>query len=142
MATRGRLGLSKLEKADLWDRWKRGESLSETARALAKNPGSMHSLLRGKDGVAPPPRRRCPKALKPSEREEMSRLIAAGLGVREIAMAIGRTPPTPRTTSQQRQSQISVCASRCSCLGTFKRWSVDTVSNEPSTSLPIAYSRP
>ena len=94
MATRGRPGLSKLEKADLWERWKRGESLSETARALAKNPGTIHGVLRGKNGISPALRRRTAIALKPSDRGEISRRIAAGHDVREIAMAIGRTSPT------------------------------------------------
>lgn len=94
MAERGRPGMSKLEKADLWERWKRGESLSEIARALAKNPGSIHGVLRGKGGIAPTPRKRSAIALTPSEREEISRCVAAGLGIREIAMAIGRAPST------------------------------------------------
>lgn len=94
MAERGRPGMSKLEKADLWERWKRGESLSEIARALAKNPGSIHGVLRGKGGIVPAPRKRSAIALTPSEREEISRRVAAGLGIREIATAIGRAPST------------------------------------------------
>ena len=42
MAQLGRPGMSKTQKADLWERWKRGESLSDIAKALSKNPGSVH----------------------------------------------------------------------------------------------------
>jgi len=94
VADLGRPGLSKTEKADLWERWTRGESLSEIARALAKNPGSIHGVLRGKGGIAPVPRKRSQAALTATEREEISRQIAVGFGVREIARAIGRSPST------------------------------------------------
>ena len=94
MADLGRPGLSKTEKADFWERWTRGESLSEIARALAKNPGSIHGVLRGKGGIAPVPRKRSQAALTATEREEISRQIAVGFGVREIARAIGRSPST------------------------------------------------
>ena len=42
MAQRGRHGLSDSQKRDLWTRWKQGQPMSEIARALEKNHGSIH----------------------------------------------------------------------------------------------------
>ena len=92
MAGRGRPGLSNSEKRKLWNRWKRGESLSEIARALAKNPGSIHGVLRSKGGIAPDARKRAGKALSIEQREEILRHVAAGFGVRYIAKAVHRSP--------------------------------------------------
>ena len=94
MAVRGRPGLSIIEKAGLWERWTRGESLSEIARALAKNPGSIHGVLRGQGGIAPAPRKRSRASLTPIEREEISRQIAIGFSIRQVALTIGRSPST------------------------------------------------
>jgi len=40
-----RWGLSVAEKADLWARWKAGESMSDIGRALGKPPGSIFTFL-------------------------------------------------------------------------------------------------
>jgi hypothetical protein len=40
-----RYGLSAEQKADIWRRWKAGESLHEIVRAFAKDHGSIHFLL-------------------------------------------------------------------------------------------------
>jgi hypothetical protein len=50
----GRPGWSAAQKADLWQRWKQGQSLSEIGRALGKYPGSIHGVLSSKGGVVPP----------------------------------------------------------------------------------------
>jgi hypothetical protein len=50
MAQLGRPGLSWKEKAELWKRWKQGESLSDIARALNKGGGSIFGLLRLRGG--------------------------------------------------------------------------------------------
>jgi hypothetical protein len=38
MAQMGRRGLSASQKRELWERWKRGQSLNNIARALARRP--------------------------------------------------------------------------------------------------------
>jgi IS30 family transposase len=86
--------MSKAQKADLWERWKRGESLSDIAKALSKNPGSIHGVLHLKGGIPPPLRKRSARSLTSKEREEISRKVEAGFGVRQIAAAIGRSPST------------------------------------------------
>lgn len=50
MAQLGRPGLSWKEKAELWKRWKQGESLSDIARALNKGGGSIFGVLRLRGG--------------------------------------------------------------------------------------------
>lgn len=94
MARRGRPGLSRSQKKDLWVRWKRGESLSDIARALGKKPGSIHGVVSSNGGMVPATRRRSPWALKLSEREEISRGLAAGDSLRRIASRIKRAPST------------------------------------------------
>jgi IS30 family transposase len=86
--------MSPQEKAELWRRWKQGESLSDIARALHKNGGSIFGVLRLRGGIAPSIRRRSRLALTTEEREEISRGIAAGQSLRAIAARIKRSPST------------------------------------------------
>ena len=94
MAQLGRPGLLPIERAELWNRWKHGESLSDIARALKKGGGSIFGVLRLRGGIAPPVRMRPRLALTNQEREEISRGVAAGLSFRAIATRIGRAPST------------------------------------------------
>lgn len=92
MAKMGRPGLSMAQKAELWERWKRGESLSEIGRALNKHAASVFGVLKGNGGIYRLARRRRPQALTLFEREEISRGIAAGQSIRAIATGLGRAP--------------------------------------------------
>ena len=74
----GRSGFSASQKRDLWERWKRGQSLNDIARALAKRRGSIHHVLSSSGGIEPSTRRRSRLALSLSEREEISRGLAEG----------------------------------------------------------------
>ena len=58
MARMGRRGLSGSQKADLWERWKSGQSLNDIARALGKFPGSIRGVVSSEGGIAPHIRRR------------------------------------------------------------------------------------
>ncbi len=89
MAQMGRPGLSASQKAELWQRWKTGQSLSDIGRALGKHAGSVHGVLSSNGGIAPLDRQRSRLALTLDEREEISRGIAAGLSIRRIAAKIG-----------------------------------------------------
>src|SRR6185369_13219083 len=73
MAQRGRPGLSAERKAELWDRWKNGQSLSEIGSALGKHAASIFGVVVRNGGIAPATRRRSRLALTMSEREEISR---------------------------------------------------------------------
>lgn len=82
------------EKQELWERWKRGESVSEIARALSVQRQSIHYHLLGRGGFAPAARRRSSRVLSLHEREEISRGLAAGDSLREIARRLGRPTST------------------------------------------------
>lgn len=94
MARMGRPGLSIEQKADLWERWKRGESMSDIGVALGKRAASIFGVLARDGGIYRPPRRRSPSALTPVDREDISRGIASGVSTRQIAAAIMRSPST------------------------------------------------
>lgn len=89
-----RRGLSVSQKKALWERWKRGESSQDIARAFGKFRGSIYSVLSSSGGIPPSPRRRSRLALSLSEREEISRGLAEGQSMREIASSIERAPST------------------------------------------------
>jgi len=91
---RKRREYSAAERRELWDRWKRGESISDIGRALGRAPGTIHETIRQHGGVAPPERRRSRLALTISEREEISRGVAAGEPARRVAARLGRSPST------------------------------------------------
>ena len=80
-----RFGLSAEQKADIWRRWKAGESLHEIGRAFHKDHGSIQFLLAQHGGIVPAVRRRSQRTLTLAEREDISRGIASGWSNREIA---------------------------------------------------------
>lgn len=82
------------EKREMWARWRAGESVSEIARALSVVRQSIHYHLMGSGGFAPPRRRRASRVLSIGEREEISRGLAAGDSLRQIARRVGRNPST------------------------------------------------
>ncbi len=73
MARRGQHGLSDSQKRDLWARWKQGQPMSEIARALEKNHGSIHYAVSLHGGIVPVERRRSRLAL--SLLEELGRPV-------------------------------------------------------------------
>jgi Helix-turn-helix domain len=73
---------------------KRGESSRLIGRALRCHPSSVRAFLARSGGVRPTPRRRSVRHLTATEREEVSRGIAAGLSARAIAALIGRSAST------------------------------------------------
>jgi hypothetical protein len=58
-----RYGLSAEQKAEIWQRWKVGESLHEIGRAFGKDHGSIQFLLSQHGGIAPAVRRRSERTL-------------------------------------------------------------------------------
>ena len=89
-----RRGLSAEQKAELWKRWKAGQSLHEIGRAIGKDHVVVHFVLARHGGIAPPARRRSPRTLTLSEREDISRGIASGCALRVIAQGLHRAPST------------------------------------------------
>ena len=94
MVHRGRPGLSAVQKADLWQRGKQGQSLSEIGCALGKHAGSIHGVVSSNGGFVPAVRRRSRRALTLAEREEISRGLAADRSIRHMAAMLARAPST------------------------------------------------
>jgi IS30 family transposase len=89
-----RFGLSAIEKSDIWCRWKAGQSLHEIGRAFDKPHSSIRCLLLPRGGIPPAARRRSRLALTLGEREDISRGIASGSPLREIARRLDRAAST------------------------------------------------
>src|SRR6202453_5346870 len=87
-------GFTAAEKAELWDRWQRGETLKAIGRAFSKPSSSIYFQLAPHGGIRPAPRRRSRLALTLSEREEISRGIATAQSARSVARKPGRSPST------------------------------------------------
>jgi len=94
MAQGKRDRLSTEQRIDMWRRWKSGESLHEIGRAFGKGHGSIRFLLRQRGGIVPDARRRSLRTLTLAEREDISRGIASGLSIREIANGLQRAVST------------------------------------------------
>ena len=89
-----RRGFTAAEKTELWDRWQRGESLKAIGRAFGKPSSSIYFQLAPHGGIRPSPRQRSRLALTLSEREEISRGIAARRSARSMARLLGRSAST------------------------------------------------
>src|SRR5258706_1964374 len=87
-------GFTAAEKTELWDRWKRGESLKAIGRAFGKQSSSIYFLVAPHGGIRPAQRRRCRLALTLAEREVISRGVTAHQSARSIARLLGRSPST------------------------------------------------
>jgi hypothetical protein len=85
-------GFTAAEKTELWDRWKRGESLKAIGRALGKESSSIYLLVAPHGRIRPAERRRSRLALTLAEREEISR----GVTVHQIR-AVDRKTTWPLT---------------------------------------------
>ena len=83
-----------MAKAELWDRWRRGESLKAIGRAFGKPSSSIYFQVAPYGGIRPAPRHRSRLALTLSEREEISRGIAAARSMRSMARLLGHSPST------------------------------------------------
>jgi IS30 family transposase len=94
MALRPRIYYNAEQKAQMWDRWQKGESLKAIGRVFDRPSSSVFNQLSPSGGIRPPPRRRSRISLTPSEREEISRGIVCYLSVRSIASQLSRSPST------------------------------------------------
>src|SRR6202166_2234172 len=88
MMQRIRVQLSSAQRAELWRRWKTGQSLHEIGRAFGKSHVVIHFLLARHGGIAPAARRRSLRTLTLAEREDISRGIAGGSSLRQIAKGL------------------------------------------------------
>src|SRR5580693_10812030 len=86
--------LSATQKTDIWKRWKDGQTLHEIGRAHGRPHPTIRKLLLPRGGIAPTARRRSRLALTLAEREDISRGVASGSSLREIARGMNRAAST------------------------------------------------
>lgn len=94
MKRRQRIIYTEEQKALMWDRWQKGDSLGTIARLFDRGHSSVERILQETGGIRPAPRRRSPLALTLAEREEISRAVVAGHSIRFVANSLGRAPST------------------------------------------------
>jgi len=94
MKYRRRIYYSAIQRAEIWDRWQRGESMSSIGRVFERESSSVFSVISPTGGIRPPDRKRAALALSTAEREEISRGLSTNLSLRAIARHLGRAPST------------------------------------------------
>jgi IS30 family transposase len=94
MSQQRRSRFSSTQITDVWRRWKAGQSLHDIGRAYGKPHPSIRGVLLPRGGIAPAARRRSRLALTLAEREDISRGLASGLSIREIARRLDRAAST------------------------------------------------
>lgn len=94
MSYRTRIYYTAKQKAFMWDRWKKGDSLHEIARLFDRHHSSVRGILQATGGYRPRARKRSPLSLTLAEREVISRGLAKALSMRTIAAQLKRSPST------------------------------------------------
>jgi IS30 family transposase len=77
----------------VWQRWRAGVGFDAIARELNRSTAGVYVVVR-RAGLAPAARHRAALTLSALEREEISRGLAGGQSLREIALSLGRAPST------------------------------------------------
>jgi IS30 family transposase len=94
MKQRPRIYYTENQKALMWERWQKGESLQHIAQLFDRNHSSIQGILAETGGIRPAQRFRSRLALTLAEREEISRSVATGQSIRSVAARLGRAPST------------------------------------------------
>ena len=94
MKYRTRRYFTESDKALMWDRWQKGDSLHAIARLFDASHSAVAGVFSKTGGIRPAQRRRSRMALTLAEREEISRGVAAGQSLRTIAVMLDRAPST------------------------------------------------
>ena len=94
MVRKRRIHYTETDKAVMWDRWQKGESLEKIAQPFDRSHGSVARIVLQSGGIRPPRRMRSHRTLSLAEREEISRGVVAGRSLRSIAAALNRAPST------------------------------------------------
>jgi IS30 family transposase len=94
MSRKRRIHYTETDKAVMWDRWQKGDSLEKIAQLFDRGHGSVARILRQTGGIRPPKRVRSGRTLSLAEREEISRGVVSGRSLRSIAASLNRAPST------------------------------------------------
>jgi IS30 family transposase len=90
----GRGRFSSPQRVELWERWQSGQTQKQIAAALGCRASKVFYELSWRGGFAPAVRRRAARQLSLADREEISRGLANGRSLREIACGLGRSAST------------------------------------------------
>lgn len=112
MKNRPRIYYTDSQKALMWERWRKGESLQHIAQLFDRNHSSIQRILAETGGISPAQRCRSRLALTLSEREDISRLLAVGTSIRMIATSLCRAPSTISREIKRNGGQIGYRATR------------------------------
>ena len=112
MKQRPRIHYTESQKALMWERWQKGESLQQIAQLFDRNHSSIQGILAATGGIRPAPRRRSRWALTLAEREEISRAVVTGQSIRSVAVQLGRAPSTISRELKRNGSQECYRASQ------------------------------
>ena len=94
MKQRPRIYYTESQKALMWERWRKGDSLQQIAQLFDRNHSSVEGILAATGGIQPAQRRRSRLALTLAENEEISRGVVAGRSIRSMAKLLRRAPST------------------------------------------------
>ena len=98
MKQRPRIYYSDTQKAQMWDRWQKGDSVRSIARLFNRGHSSVQRILGETGGIRPPEKKRSRLALRVSEREEISRGVVAGQSIRSIEASLRYVQPRDTRT--------------------------------------------
>jgi transposase, IS30 family len=85
---------SEEDKKTIWDMREAGVPIKRIAKHLGRQNASLRSFIASAGGKRPTPRERSALRLSLEEREEISRGLAQGLSIRQIAAVTSRAPST------------------------------------------------
>jgi len=83
------------EQSEVWDRFESGESMRSIARSIGRSQAAVRSLIQKTGGIRPlAPTVWSDARMSLAEREEISRGLATGLSMRQVAAGLGRAAST------------------------------------------------
>ena len=94
MKYRTRITYTDAQKALMWDRWQKGDSLHDIGRLFDRHHTTAQRILTENGGIRPRERKRSSQALTLADREVISRGLARRQSMRNIAAELGRSPST------------------------------------------------
>jgi IS30 family transposase len=116
MIKKNERGLAPEQCAEMWRRWKAGESLREIGAAIGRDSGTVHWHIKQRGGIAPAARVRSQRHLSLADREEISRGLVSGQSLSSIALQLGRPTSTISREVQRnggRQAYRAAAAEQC-----------------------------
>jgi transposase, IS30 family len=100
------------DRALIWERWQKGETLHQIARLFDRYHSSIQGMVAQSGGIRPAERHRSKLALTLTEREEISRGVVAESSIRSIATSLDRAVSTISREIRRNGGRASYRASR------------------------------